>query len=126
MKHNKQYIHLKGIEFVGPHGVYLDERTRGCRFRLDIELEIAALAGFHSDKLEDTLNYEGLSARIIEVATQESYWLLERLAERLAEVCFEYAESLSVKIDLLKLAPSIGGSPAAVGVTIVRYRPDAA
>ena len=47
-------------------------------------------AASRSDRLEDTLNYEVIEAEAIDIAKRGQFFLVETLAERVAEACLAH------------------------------------
>jgi dihydroneopterin aldolase len=80
-------ICLRDIRAYGKHGADAGERDHAQAFDVHVELELDLSAARASDRLEDTLDYAAVHARIVATVRDRSYALLERLAdELLAEV----------------------------------------
>jgi len=112
-------IEVLGIRALGRHGVLAEEQSRAQPFEIDLRLEVDLTAAAASDRLEDTVDYGFLAeatARTIEV---ESHRLLERLADRIVDVC-SVPGVQSVEVSVRKLSPPIPVQVASVGVTIRR------
>jgi len=115
-------IVLEGIEFVGPHGVLEHERRFGCRFRLDLTLAFDVERAGQTDRLEDTIDYSAVAETVVRIGTEQSFWLLERLAESICASILDGFPVRRVDLTLRKLHPPIGGTPYAVGVRVSRSR----
>ena len=63
-----------------------------------------------------------MAAQVVEIGTGESVYLVERLAERLAETLLASFAVQAVEVTLRKVAPAVPGHPEAVGVAITRHR----
>jgi dihydroneopterin aldolase len=76
---------IEGLEVYGHHGVPAEERVLGQRLVFDARLSMDDCRGAHTDEVADTVDYTEVIDVITEVATVESYSLLERLAQVVAE-----------------------------------------
>ena len=92
------WIHLRKVEVRCVLGVYPAERRKPRKVRIDISLECDLGGAAKSDLLEDTLNYEVVEAEAIAIAKQGSFFLIETLAERVAEACLKYARVRGVRV----------------------------
>lgn len=63
-----------------------------------------------------------MAARVVEIGTGESVYLVERLAERIAEALLAGFPLQAVEVTLRKVAPAVPGHPEFVGVSITRHR----
>jgi dihydroneopterin aldolase len=85
-------IELHGLELHGFHGVLDDERERGQRFLVDLELELDAATAARaasSDNIEDALDYRDVVEVVREVSDGRAYYLLEAFASALADTLVE-------------------------------------
>jgi FolB domain-containing protein len=55
-----------------------------------------------SDRMEDTVDYVSIKKKVIEMVENSSFHLLERLAQRVAEVCLEDGKVSRVRVMLEK------------------------
>ena len=78
-------IELRGIELHGHHGVLADERERGQRFLVDLDLELADTTAAETDRIEDAVDYRDVLATVVEVSDARAYNLLESFATALAD-----------------------------------------
>lgn len=81
-------IELRGLELHGSHGVLEEERERGQRFVVDLELDLepaSAARAVESDRIEDAVDYRDVVETVREVSDARAYRLLEALASELAE-----------------------------------------
>ena len=78
-------IELRGIELHGHHGVLDDERERGQRFLVDLDLELADTTAAETDRIEDAVDYRDVLATVVEVSDARAYNLLESFATALAD-----------------------------------------
>ncbi len=101
-------IILKGIRFHGHHGVPEAERHVGGHYEIDATLGCRTLANpGKTDALADTIDYSEIVTRIIEIGTQQSFQLIEALAEKIAAVILDQFAVDSVRLTVKKLHPPI-------------------
>jgi FolB domain-containing protein len=55
-----------------------------------------------TDQIEDTVNYKEIKQAIVDMVESSSYMLVERLAQRIAEICLEHPKVQKVKVILDK------------------------
>jgi 7,8-dihydroneopterin aldolase/epimerase/oxygenase len=115
-------IELRGLRVVGTHGVLAEEQARAQPFEVDLDLEADLRPAGASDRLEDTIDYGGLSERVAAVVGEERHALLERVAERIAEAALTDQRVTSVTVTLRKLRPPVPVDLATAGVRLVRHR----
>ena len=96
-------IRLKDLTVFGHYGVSPAEREVGQKIALDIELHADLAAACESDSLKDTINYESVYARVIEVVSGRKHRLLESLGEEICECLLEGFPVSKVTINLRKL-----------------------
>ncbi len=76
-------IIVSGLEVFAYHGCTPEERERGQRFLVDLEVDYDAGRAAESDDLGKALDYDRLAAEVHELASRERYDLLETLANRI-------------------------------------------
>jgi FolB domain-containing protein len=101
-------------------GVNPDERVERQLLILNLELGLDLSAACRTDKLEETINYKEIQDRVVAEAESSHCLLVERLAQRLADVCLAIprVQTVTVTVDkprALRLARS-----AAVRITRAR------
>lgn len=74
----------------------------------------------HSDRVEDTVDYKALKDRIIDMVEGSSFHLLERLAEGIADLCFE--DALVERVDVTVDKPAALRFAESVAVEVSRNR----
>ena len=113
-------IILKGLRFHGYHGVSEWERQVGQKYEIDSELACdLSLAGV-TDELAHTIDYGQVANLIVEIGTQQSFQLIETLAETVASAILEQFPVYEVRIDVKKLSPPIDHQLIYAGVKIRR------
>jgi 7,8-dihydroneopterin aldolase/epimerase/oxygenase len=80
-------VELRGLEVFGYHGVGEHERREGRTFVYDVELDVSDSA--LSDRLEDTVDYRDVAARVRDVSDSRPFLLIEALAGAVADALFE-------------------------------------
>lgn len=77
-------ISLRGMRFLGRHGVELEERLEPQPIEVDVELGLDLAAPAASDELSDTIDYAVLFELVGEIVEGRSFRLLEALAGAIA------------------------------------------
>lgn len=113
-------IILKGIRFHGHHGVPQAERQVGGHYEVDATLGCSLVNAGRTDALEDTIDYASIVARILDIGTQESFQLVEALAEKMATAILEGFAVNEVQLTVKKLHPPIEQPIAHFAVEICR------
>ena len=113
-------IRIRGLEVHCIIGTRPVERENRQKVVMDITLDCDFSKASRTDNLADTVNYKELKDRICEMVADSSYFLLEKLAEKIAEICLVTpgVESVSLAID----KPGALTGARTVGVEIVRCR----
>lgn len=96
------WIHLREVEVRCVLGVYPAERKKPRKVRLDLSLACDLRAAMASDRLEDTLNYEMIEADAVAVAKKGKFFLIETMAERIAEACLRHKSVRAVRVTVDK------------------------
>ena len=100
-------IILSGIRALGAHGVLPEEQARPQPFEVDIELSVDLGPAGRSDVLSDTVDYDGLAQRVVEIVEAGGLRLLEALAARIAAACRADERVSSVVVTVKKLRPPV-------------------
>ena len=101
-------------------GVTPEERREKQDVLISIALSADLAPAGKSDRVEDAINYRPLKKRILALAEQSQYHLVEALAERVAAECLEDRRIREVQVSVEK--PSSLRFARTVGVEIVRQR----
>ncbi len=86
-------IVLKGLEFYGRHGARPEEHRLGARFVVDVEMEVDFEG--QGDRLEATVDYAAVYAEVAEAVQNKRFYLIEALADHLAERIWARFSALS-------------------------------
>jgi dihydroneopterin aldolase len=93
-------IELRGMSFLGRHGVRPAEREQAQEFKVDIEVETDLAEAGRTDLLADTVDYTQVRAAARAVIEGPPAKLLETLAGRIAELVLQVprVEAVSVRV----------------------------
>lgn len=80
MSHPGDRIELRGMRFLGRHGVTLQERMEPQPIEVDLILWTDLEAAAASDQLSDTVDYSAAFAQVAGIVQAESFRLIEALA----------------------------------------------
>ena len=100
-------IVIKGIRFHGHHGVPKAERQVGGHYEIDATLHCSLINAGRTDALEDTIDYAAVVDLIVDVGTQQSFQLIEALAETIATEILKRFTIDTVHLTVKKLHPPI-------------------
>jgi len=115
-------IYVKDLEVYAFHGVNKQEKEMGQRFLISLELSLDLREAGISDDLHKTVNYGELSLAVEEEFKKESYDLIEKSAEKLAEfILLNYSIVNSVKVLIKKPWAPIGKPLDYAAVEIERF-----
>jgi len=115
-------IELRGLRALGRHGVLEEEKARDQPFEVDLDVEASLAAAGASDALGDTVDYGRLVEEVVAVVAGEPCRLLERLAERIAEVVLADDRVTGVTVAVRKLRPPVPFDLGTAGVRLTRRR----
>ncbi len=116
---------IEGLEVYGHHGVPAEEKVMGQRLLFDVRLTMEQCRGAHTDGVEDTVDYTEVIDVITEVATVDSYSLLERLAQVCAEtVIGKFPQLDEVWVQVTKPHPPVACALASVAAAVELQRAD--
>ena len=113
-------IHIIDLALRCILGIAAEERREKQDVILNITLHADLRKACQSDRIGDTIDYSTIKKRVIAMVEASSFQLVERLAERVAEVCLE--ESRVRKIEVVIEKPGALRFARSVGVEIVRER----
>lgn len=113
-------ILIRGLRELAVIGVLPEEQVRAQPIEINIDLDVDLAKAGGSDDLDDTVNYGELAEEIRRVVTTERYALLERLAQRIAEVCRDDSRVARCVVELRKLRPPIAAQADYVAVRVER------
>lgn len=115
-------IELRGIELLVFCGVLDEEQARKQPFTFDIDIYLDLAAAGEGDDLAKTVDYGATIELISATLDGERYLLLERMAERVADLVLADPNAVSVTVTARKVRPPVPSILASTGVRIHRSR----
>ena len=112
-------IFIRDLRLSGKHGVTDRERTKEQDFLIDITAEYDVTKAAASDELRDTVDYGRFRDIARDIVEKDSFCLIEKLAEEIAQRIMRETEVASVEVRIRKPGIWDNGIP---GVSIRRTR----
>jgi len=100
-------ISLLGMRVFAYHGVLDEEKSAGQEFVIDVTIHADLSSAASSDDLTDSIDYGTLAAAIHDRVSSERWNLIERVAERVADLVMEDERVAGVEIRVHKPAAPI-------------------
>lgn len=113
---------LKECRFDALIGVFPKERARAQPIIIDVELAVDAKKAARSDALKDALDYRDVHAAMKKHIEGTEYFLVETLAERLAQMILKTFKVKAVTLTVKKPKPMQKRKGAWAGIRITRSR----
>jgi dihydroneopterin aldolase len=115
-------IALEGMEFFAFHGFYDEEQKIGNKYGIDLYIDTDLRRAAESDDLHQTVNYEVLYKLVLaEMKTPAR--LLEHLGHRIIDKVYDkFPFVQSVKVQVYKYNPPLGGICQWAKVTLEEAR----
>jgi dihydroneopterin aldolase/2-amino-4-hydroxy-6-hydroxymethyldihydropteridine diphosphokinase len=114
---------LKGLRFDGRHGTTAEERAHPQTFEVDLVLYLDLRKAGATDCLEMTADYSLVYQEVRQIVEEESFNLLEALAERIAGRVLAFNRVVRASVTVKKLHPPISGQYEYFAVRLERERP---
>lgn len=111
---------LRSLRVMGRHGAAPGEQDQAQPFEIDLELAADLGRAAESDDLVDTIDYATVVKAVAAVVTGEHHALLERLAERIADVVLADELVVAVTVEVRKLRPPVPVDLASAAVRLTR------
>lgn len=94
-------IHIRDLMIRCIVGIYPEERSKKQDVTINITLHADLSAACVSDAIEDTIDYKAIKQKVLDSVENSSYFLIERLAEHIAEIALDcpLVQKVSVCID---------------------------
>ena len=118
-------IAIRGLRVFAHHGVLESERTGGQNFLIDVTVHLDTRAAAAADDLTRTLDYGDLALAVHQRVSEEHWNLIERVAQRVAELALENPAAERVEVTVRKPEAPIPLQFDEVSVSITRSRPGA-
>jgi D-erythro-7,8-dihydroneopterin triphosphate epimerase len=103
-------------------GINDDERREKQDVVINLMLGTDLRRAGKSDRIDDAVDYRSLKKRILALVEDSTYYLVEALAERIAEVCLDHHPAIA-QAQVTVEKPSALRFARSVGVEITRTRP---
>ncbi len=114
-------IKIIDLEVFAKHGVFQEEQVLGQKFLVSAVLYTDTRAAGISDDLEQSINYGSVSAHITKFLQENTFQLIETVAEKLAENLLLHIKGLEkVQIEIKKPWAPVGLPLKTVAVEIIR------
>jgi 7,8-dihydroneopterin aldolase/epimerase/oxygenase len=116
-------IELRGMRFLGRHGVTLEERMEPQPFEVDLALWADLTEAAATDELAATSDYSTVFARVGEVVEGESFRLIEALAGAIIRSILDaHSQVRSIEVRVRKPEAPLPGTFETVEVVLRRER----
>jgi dihydroneopterin aldolase len=115
-------IEIRGLRALAICGALPEEQVRAQPVEVDLDVHVDLAPAGGTDELADTVDYAAIAAAVERVLITERFTLLERLAQRLAEVALLDERVRSVTVAVRKLRPPVPQQLDTTGVRINRGR----
>lgn len=113
-------IHLRDLLLRCIVGINDEERVKRQDVVINLTLHADLRAACRSDRIEDTINYRTIKRRIIREIEDGTFDLIERLGERIAEICLETPAVM--RVDVVVDKPGALRFARSVAVELTRWR----
>jgi len=117
-------VRLKNMVFYGYHGISESEKSLGGKFEIDLDLYCPLKKSGMSDQLEDTIDYEAIYKTVSSCTNSHKYYLIEALAEMIAQSVLEQYKVTHLKVRVRKPHAAVKGVLDSVEVELERSRED--
>ena len=115
-------ICLKGLRFYACHGVYAEEKQQKQLFTINIELGLDVTAASATDNINSSVDYGRIYMLVKQLVEENSFNLLETLAEHIAALLLEEQLVQKVRVEAEKNNAAYEGQCFSASVIIERGR----
>ena len=115
-------ITLRGMRFLGRHGVELEERLEPQPFEVDVILRGGLSRPAASDDLADTIDYSAVFVTVQQVVEGQSFRLIEALAGAIADAVLADPRIGDVEVRVRKPKAPLPGAFDTVEARLRRRR----
>jgi D-erythro-7,8-dihydroneopterin triphosphate epimerase len=91
-------IHIRDLAMACIVGTNPEERTNKQQVILNVSLECDLRKASHSDDLGDTVDYRALKRQIVAMVESSTFFLIERLAQAVADLCLADSRVRGVRV----------------------------
>ena len=114
-------INVCNMSFFGHHGLRF-ERKIGSQYQVDVKIYTSTRAAGKKDNIKRTIDYREIYIVVKEIIEQNSYRLIETIAERIADKILSSYAIHAVEVAVRKLHPPLHGIVDYVEVIIHRKK----
>jgi len=111
-------VYIRDLKIETVIGIYDWERKIKQTIRIDLDMGFDLTAAAASDNIDDTLDYKAVAKRLIAFVEVSSFYLVETIADRIAQIVINEFGVKWLKLTLSKPEAVTGSSD--VGVIIER------
>ncbi|MCP4727551.1 MAG: dihydroneopterin aldolase [bacterium] len=115
-------VSLKNMTFFGYHGQKKNERELGQQYQADLELILDTSRAAENDDLTHTVDYQKAFLIVNEIITEESFRLIETIADRISKRILDSFDIRAVTVRLRKIKPPMNGILDHVEICINREK----
>lgn len=115
-------IHIRDLQFRCIIGIDAAERKDKQDVVVNLTLDADLRRACSSDNIQDTMDYKIIKQQIVAMGEASSFFLVEALAQRIAEICLTHPKVERVRVLVEK--PAALRFARTVGVEIERSRAD--
>ena len=119
--HYQTIVRVEGLNVDATIGVFPEEHGRTQRIRVDVDIDLGAMAANTDDNLRETFDYHRLCRVIHAAAVEQHYQLVETLAQRIINWCMDDDRVRRVKVKIIKL--DVIAEAEGVGCVLEGVRP---
>ena len=120
---SEDHITLRGMRFLGRHGVSLEERMEPQPFEVDVTMWADLSAAAAEDDLAQTVDYAAVMPEVARIVEDTSFRLIESLATAVADaVLANQLRITSVEVRVRKPKAPLPGAFETVEVVLRRER----
>ncbi len=113
-------IYIKNLTTNCVIGIHEEERKQKQPVIINIVLFADLIRACRYDDIEDTIDYDIIESEILELTATETFLLVERLAELIAELCLKNPKIVQAEVTVEK--PQALSHADSAGVTVVRSK----
>lgn len=95
-------IQIKNLETECIIGINENERLQKQKLLISIDLLIDAQKAIEGDDIKHTVDYKKLTEEIFSQIPKTHFFLLESLADFIADLCIKYPHAVSVSVEISK------------------------
>ena len=119
-RHFSDRIFIRELRLPAWIGVYKHEKLARQTVEIDLEFDVRDKSVFETGRIQDTIDYSAVVQRVKAVLSEERFGLVEKLADRVAQLVMDEFGSPRVTISVTKLG--VLKEARRVGVRLERSR----